>query len=899
MKSKNVLAMIAVMVILAQVAGAVMVTNGATTLFYDDFESNTTISTAAAADTSGDYDPDNAIVGTWVTDTGDGDIVQVTDYNIPGTFEGNNYLRITNTGKFAYAVFPSNQTSGTLHCEVMVNAKEAMANNPCTVGYQNSSGGWGPFVVLRDGKVQSDSGGSYVDTGLTYATNIWHKLEVDWEIGSSTCDITFDGETVTGMPTRGNAGSMDRVRFTGDPGNEGRYDAVFEPETTVVGLQNATADFSQTLYGGWDVSETIDGISNIVDNGWAVAPQEDTPHTAVWETVSDASSKIWIFTLVQNFEKPGIVIDTTLRKIRLSYTTSNRNAFADGLGTGGDVTANWIQLTPTSATALNASATINGDNTVDWTNGPGGTDTYTVVVNTELTGVTGFRLETLLGSTPIGERVGYGSGPGNGNFTLSEFTINGASEIILIPNPSDGSGHIKSDTVLRWSDYFASYNVYFGEDFNDVNDATVESDVCFGNQTAATFDPNIFDSGTYYWRIDSVDDASVVTRGQVWSFTVGGPEATEPDPADNANRISSQPELSWLGGIGSDSSNVYIGTDFDDVNDAIVGISLTADFDYSEFIDFDDLTLLLEQWLTDPNGLRPSADIVGDNNFVDIADFASLAGQWNLSSVYRGNTVDTFFTPNTTLKPGTYYWRVDEVNESGVVKGDVWKFDVGQRWDVIEDWSDTENIGTNAWSYRSTTPAREVGSVLQYFMGLESGNWWVPGPAPQGWCTYPYESEKSVYILVNTTDTTQYVLYGGEPTAIIEPNTCVLRTAQHGMTTEVVPQVSWLCPKTGLYNITYEFAHDRIDENSYPSIPERLVDGSYWYLDKVSPFGVLTNLDSGFLPPFTPYGEGSGVRTLSNVSLEAGDRINWNNDPLEAAYRDWNEITATITAAYP
>ena len=67
-----------------------------TTLARDDFESNTTASTAAWPDSSGDYDPDNPAAGTWSIDEDWDEGVQVSSYTGGGqpasAHSGSNYL---------------------------------------------------------------------------------------------------------------------------------------------------------------------------------------------------------------------------------------------------------------------------------------------------------------------------------------------------------------------------------------------------------------------------------------------------------------------------------------------------------------------------------------------------------------------------------------------------------------------------------------------------------------------------------------------------------------------------------------------------------------------------------------------------------------------------------------
>jgi hypothetical protein len=198
-----------------------------------------------------------------------------------------------------------------------------------------------------------------------------------------------------------------------------------------VTLQNATASFSQTIFGGQPVSEATDGDFTS-GNGWAIATGTNgnvtSPQTAVWETVADTSAaalKLQLhFTYTFN---PGHL----LGHFRFSVTGDDRNTFADGLATGGDVTANWTVLTPTSVSLPGAmTSTVLLDGSV-LTGGPtADTGVYTLVFNGPASAITGIRLEALEDpSLPF-------SGPGlygpNGNFTLSELTL---ESVAAVPEP--------------------------------------------------------------------------------------------------------------------------------------------------------------------------------------------------------------------------------------------------------------------------------------------------------------------------------------------------------------------------------------------------------------------------------------------------------------------------------
>ena len=121
----------------------------------------------------------------------------------------------------------------------------------------------------------------------------------------------------------------------------------------------------------------------------------------------------------------------TLGRLRLSVTTDNRSLFADGLASGGDVTATWTVLDPSSFVSANG-ATLSklGDLSILASGFSPDTDIYTISAQTSLTGITGVRLEAIEDpSLPFG---GPGRQPGNGNFVLSEFQM----DIVAVPEPS-------------------------------------------------------------------------------------------------------------------------------------------------------------------------------------------------------------------------------------------------------------------------------------------------------------------------------------------------------------------------------------------------------------------------------------------------------------------------------
>jgi hypothetical protein len=116
-------------------------------------------------------------------------------------------------------------------------------------------------------------------------------------------------------------------------------------------------------------------------------------------------------------------------------------------------------------------------------------------------------------------------------------------------------------------------------------------------------------------------------------------EASEPDPFNNATGISITTDLSWTPGNAATHSDVYFGTDFDDVNEA-----------------------------TDPN-IAPG----------------------------RGRQVTNTYDPGVLQCGQTYYWRIDGVKLPDVHKGNVWKFTAGDSLivDDFERYTDDADIAAS------------------------------------------------------------------------------------------------------------------------------------------------------------------------------------------------------------
>jgi hypothetical protein len=195
-----------------------------------------------------------------------------------------------------------------------------------------------------------------------------------------------------------------------------------------VTLQNAAATFSQSSPSSQPVSTAIDGVFT-PGNGWGIYGWSSSPPPiAVFQTVTNqgfVGGTLFTFNLYQDYDWHSI------GDFRLSITQDGRaNWGADGLDTSGA----WTVLNPLTAVATNGpTLAIQADASI-LASGTDPTSTvYTVTAWTNLTAITGIRLETLTNASLPGGGPGRN---GNGNFVLTEITVsdeisNGSS----VPEP--------------------------------------------------------------------------------------------------------------------------------------------------------------------------------------------------------------------------------------------------------------------------------------------------------------------------------------------------------------------------------------------------------------------------------------------------------------------------------
>ncbi|MHC4645326.1 MAG: LamG domain-containing protein [Planctomycetota bacterium] len=196
------------------------------------------------------------------------------------------------------------------------------------------------------------------------------------------------------------------------------------------------------------------------------------------------------------------------------------------------------------------------------------------------------------------------------------------------PDPEDGYEDVcPQNPVLRWEagtcGLVFRHAVYFGTDEAAVAAADTNSPEfkLYKRATHLFYNTgSLSRDAAYYWRIDEQYGVGNIGKGPVWSFTINDGAAFDPYPKDGASSVPIHPVLTWSPGCYSTHHDVYFGTSFEDVNVA-----------------------------ADPN-----------------------------TAPGRGRQMDTLFDPGQLEGSTTYYWRIDEVNQTdaNLWRGDVWSFKI-------------------------------------------------------------------------------------------------------------------------------------------------------------------------------------------------------------------------------
>jgi hypothetical protein len=198
-------------------------------------------------------------------------------------------------------------------------------------------------------------------------------------------------------------------------------------------------------------------------------------------------------------------------------------------------------------------------------------------------------------SNPGDVLVEYNSSTGK---TVCSGTTIASGEQAYNPFPVNYDVEASAYSSLSWlaGTYAAMHDVYFGSSYSAVNSATVGSAEYVGSVPVVTTSIAVDNycpgcaplSGTYYWRVDEVNDANI-WKGQVWRFTV-----LPPQPVLESDRFrielsangkwksiidkSVNPERNVLYGTSTSFATIKVGVSYSSNSLNMVGDSLHVGF---------------------------------------------------------------------------------------------------------------------------------------------------------------------------------------------------------------------------------------------------------------------------------------------------------------------------------
>ena len=292
--------------------------------------------------------------------------------------------------------------------------------------------------------------------------------------------------------------------------------------------------------------------------------------------------------------------------------------------------------------------------------------------------------------------------------------IGGFLETARNPEPADGAYIADTWITLGWKpgDFAVSHDVYVGEDFDEVKEGAEGTFV--GNQgdtfivlgfPGFPYPDGLVPGTTYYWRIDEVNEAEPNSpwKGPVWNFTVPPKTAYLPEPTDGSESVEVDVQLSWIMGFGAKLHTVFFGDNFDDVNNATVGqpqgittynpgtLKMAKTYywrvdenDGTETYKGDVWSFIVEGAVSSP---VPANGAEGITQTPILTWMPGIFGASHeiffgtdpaaLENKASGNLGEESYEPGQIEWNTTYYWRIDEVNNTNADSpwtGPLWSF---------------------------------------------------------------------------------------------------------------------------------------------------------------------------------------------------------------------------------
>jgi hypothetical protein len=475
------------------------------------------------------------------------------------------------------------------------------------------------------------------------------------------------------------------------------------------------------------------------------------------------------------FQNAAIPAYVTIESAYIQFTADNENL------TGNTVNlAIWGLKEPNPgsfgsasysiSTAPRTSAVAKWSNLPDWNSGQADLASRTSDISNliqelvnQVWWVSGNSIAFIIGDDPDNPSDGIRSALA-GNASIH---VEYSSKKAFKPDPPNGSLYSDTWGTLSWSpgETAASHDIYVGENFDEVSNGT--GDTFWGNQVTtmliigfpgSPIPDGLVPGSTYYWRVDEIEaDGATIHKGSVWSFAVPPRTAYNPNPADGTEFVDPNSALSWTAGFGAKLHYVYIGDNFDDVNDAAGGVpwgpatynpdTLEMEKVYYWRVDeFDAFaTYKGEVWSFSTPGAAGSLKPVNGATGVKMTTTLNWTPGNSATShdVYFGTDKDAVRNATTSsaeykgnrplgsesLDPGklawntTYYWRVDGINSLDSKSpwvGNVWSFTTAD-YILIDDFEDYDTGDNQIWYSWHDGLGYGTPGIPPYFAGNGTG----------------------------------------------------------------------------------------------------------------------------------------------------------------------------------
>ena len=304
------------------------------------------------------------------------------------------------------------------------------------------------------------------------------------------------------------------------------------------------------------------------------------------------------------------------------------------------------------------------------------------------------------------------------------------------PTPRNGELIEATWAQMSWrpGDFAVSHDLYIGTDFDDVNNGAegtfagnTSSNLQIVGFTGFPIPEGLQPGTTYYWRVDEVNEADPNSpwKGDVWSFSIVPQTAYNPDPADGAESVDPNATFAWTAGYGSKLHTVYLGDNFDEVNNATDGVPSGSpiydpgtlerekilywrvdEFDGFETHKGDIWSFTTPGAVGNPQPANGEADVqmiatlnwtAADNAASHELYFGTNAEAVNSATAASPEYVGPRALGAESYDPGglawnsSYAWRVDEVYPTGTVKGLVWTFATAD-FVLVDDFESYDDI---------------------------------------------------------------------------------------------------------------------------------------------------------------------------------------------------------------